>query len=58
MSKRNVQEGQMVKQGDVIGYVGSTGSSTANHLHLEVRVNYKRVDPESKYKSLKLKHPW
>ena len=52
MSSRNVAEGQMVKQGDVIGYVGTTGSSTGNHLHLEIRENYTRINPESKYTSM------
>ena len=37
MSKRAVKEGQTVKQGQVLGYVGSTGSSTGNHLHYEIR---------------------
>ena len=37
MSSRAVSEGQMVKQGQVIGYVGNTGRSYGNHLHLEVR---------------------
>ena len=45
MSSRNVKEGQTVKQGAVVGYVGTTGSSTGNHLHFEVRVNGNRVDP-------------
>ena len=45
MSSRAVSEGQMVSQGQTIGYVGTTGSSTGNHLHLEVRVNGSRVDP-------------
>ena len=34
-----VTEGQQVKQGEVIAYVGTTGSSTGNHLHLEMKVN-------------------
>ena len=58
MSSRAVKEGEMVSQGQVIGYVGTTGSSTGNHLHLEVRDNYTRVNPEKKYPGLKLTHPW
>ena len=58
MRSRAVSEGQMVTQGQVIGYVGTTGSSTGNHLHFEVRDNYTRVDPESKYPSLNLTAPW
>lgn len=45
-----VKEGQSVTQGQVIGYVGSTGSSTGNHLHFEVRVNGARKDPLSYFK--------
>ena len=37
--------GKYVKQGELIGYVGTTGNSTGNHLHLELRVNGARTNP-------------
>lgn len=45
MSSVAAYEGQWVNKGDIIGYVGSTGNSTGNHLHFEVYQNGTRVDP-------------
>jgi murein DD-endopeptidase MepM/ murein hydrolase activator NlpD len=45
LSKMNVKMGQKVSRGEVIGFVGNTGKSTAPHLHYEVRKNGKAVDP-------------
>ncbi|MCA3582389.1 MAG: M23 family metallopeptidase [Methylocystis sp.] len=42
---RNVQAGSRVRQGTVIGYLGNTGLSTGPHLHYEVIVNDRYVDP-------------
>ena len=45
MTKRAVRNGQTVKQGDVIGYVGSTGLATGPHVCYRFWVNGKQVDP-------------
>lgn len=46
MSSIAVSAGQYVEQGQIIGYVGSTGESFGNHLHFEVYYGGSRVDPD------------
>ncbi len=45
MSRFNVKKGQKVKRGEIIGYVGNTGKSTAPHCHYEVHINGRAVNP-------------
>lgn len=45
LSRMNVKRGQAIKQGDVIGAVGTTGLSTGPHLHFEFRIGGRHVDP-------------
>jgi murein DD-endopeptidase MepM/ murein hydrolase activator NlpD len=49
MSKiaEGIKPGVRVRQGQIIGYVGSTGNSTGNHLHFEIKINGRVVDPLS-----------
>ena len=49
MSRYIVKKGQKVKRGEVIGYVGNSGISTAPHLHYEVRKDNKKINPVNFY---------
>ncbi|HLJ08679.1 MAG TPA: M23 family metallopeptidase, partial [Acidimicrobiia bacterium] len=44
-SRLGSAEGQQLNQGDVLGFVGSTGHSTGNHCHFEIRIDTKPVNP-------------
>ena len=45
MSKINVRQGQKINRGDIIGFVGNTGTSTGPHLHYEVIKNGDKINP-------------
>lgn len=40
-----VHDGQSIKAGDLVGYVGTTGASTGNHLHIEMLLNGTLINP-------------
>lgn len=46
LNKIQVKKGDKVNQGDTIGLMGSTGMSTGSHLHFEIKINNRTVDPE------------
>jgi len=49
LSRTNIQVGQTVNRGDVIGFVGSSGASVGPHLHYEVMKNGQKVNPQNYY---------
>jgi len=49
LNKFNVKKGQKVRRGDIIGYVGNSGTSVAPHLHYEINLNGSNVDPINYY---------
>lgn len=49
MSKIKARRGQIVKRGDLIGYVGNTGRSVSSHLHYEVHKNNRAINPINFY---------
>lgn len=44
---KNLRQGKLVKQGDIIGYVGMTGVTTGPHLHYELHYRGKQINPQS-----------
>lgn len=50
LSKIAVEKDQVVKKGDIIGYVGQTGAATGPHLHFEIKQGGVAINPETKLK--------
>lgn len=46
MSRLNVKAGDSIRQGEVVGAMGSTGRSTGTHLHFEIRLDGRPIDPQ------------
>jgi murein DD-endopeptidase MepM/ murein hydrolase activator NlpD len=45
LSRVRVTKNKKIKQGDTVGFVGSTGKSSAPHLHFELLIDGQQVDP-------------
>lgn len=60
LSQFNVHQGQVIHQGDVIGFAGSTGHSTGPHLHLQVMSHGMPIDPSHYIQTASVVHsvPW
>ena len=58
MTSRAVKEGDIVSQGQVLGYVGTTGSSSGNHLHIELKINGVRQDPRTMFPGVNFSYPY
>ena len=58
LNEINTSIGLKINKGDLIGKLGSTGRSTGNHLHYEIRVNNTPIDPEKFTKLSKQISPW
>ena len=55
MDRLRVKVGQMISRGDILGFMGRSGNATGVHLHYEVRLNGKPVNPQP---YLRLQRQW